>query len=762
MTILDYDSSGFIVGIDRMSKGIDNVHDDTQEIVQILKSQNQIANTRMSELTRSIQKSNHQARQQSTLSANRIHLPSSPRQGQPAPLNARNSESGNRSTISRNSINPNERARQRSSTSGADRNSTGASSERDAQGRFLSGSSKDSSSSFKGLGHGNINTSGVDPVLDSMREAKELLSPLGRGTKLAARGVKFSASKLKALKRREPLPNDQTRHNNENVKLLDKIWKAIRKQRGGGGRGLGGGLLGSLLGGGRGRRGGGLLGRLTGFLGKKLPYIGAAIGAGSLANNWGDMTDQEKAAGVGKQGGMVAGMAAGAAGGAVVGSVVPVIGTAIGGLVGAGIGGWIGSGAGEALGNTASPYIESWTSAITAYNLPKKMGDTWDNGIKPFFTRMDSIAGKMNTWLEGKMTGAADFVSGAAGLAMDGMGFGDEGLGSLSAKYEGKIGSANPDNKGWAYGKYQFNSETGGLDQFFQDNPDYAKQFSGLTPASDGFNKKWKDIAANDGENFGKAQDKSAAKLWYAPAAKSAKEKGFKMDDRGVQEAIFSGSIQHGGIKKVIASASSQKGFADMNAEQQIEAFYKSRRAYARKNVKPSVMKGLDKRYDAESQDAVALSRSSKQKDEVKAALKSAVSTVAEVITPNTPADTSKENASSVSRKAKLNNSALGVSLGGMTATNPSQNTPTSELPLIFKPSASKTVNDFSSAPANLPSIPTLKLPVAQKMRQRLDSGGDNKPMIMQSSSDTINQNVSDRDLAHAITGGLGQGRFTG
>lgn len=45
-----------------------------------------------------------------------------------------------------------------------------------------------------------------------------------------------------------------------------------------------------------------------------------------------------------------------------------------------------------------------------------------------------------------------------------------------------------------------------------------------------------------------------------------------------------------------------------MSAEQQIQAFYKSRRAYARKNVKPSVMKGLDKRYDAELKDAVALS----------------------------------------------------------------------------------------------------------------------------------------------------------
>ena len=55
MTTLNYDNQGFIVGISRMSRGIDNVHDDTQELIQILKSQNQIANTKLSELTRAVQ-----------------------------------------------------------------------------------------------------------------------------------------------------------------------------------------------------------------------------------------------------------------------------------------------------------------------------------------------------------------------------------------------------------------------------------------------------------------------------------------------------------------------------------------------------------------------------------------------------------------------------------------------------------------------------------------------------------------------------------
>lgn len=788
MTTLNYDANGFIVGINRMRDGIDNVHDDTQEIIQILKSQNQISNTRMRELTRAVKSANYRSESQASASISRTRsssLDRRPRISSSASTDGTNNRNSNRSssgsasrsTISRASSSAADRG---SNSSGSSNRSTSSSNnspdnarrERDANGRFISdGSNSKRGFGLPGGGMGGLSNdvSGIDPMLDSIREAKELLSPIGRAGKLAGRGAKFSWSKFKSMKRREPLSNDETRHNRENEKLLDKIWKAIKKQGGG----AGGGLLGGLLGGGRGRRGGrgrlGRLGRLGGGLvrglGRKLPYIGAAIGAGALASEWGDLNHKEKSAGVGGLAGTTAGMAAGGAAGATIGSIVPVVGTVVGGLIGAGIGGWIGSGAGEALGAAASPYIEKWTNSITAYNLPKKMSDKWNNGIKPFFSRMDDMAGKMSAWIDSKTRGVVDAANGFAngvvdttggvtGLAMDAMGFGDKGLGALSAKYEGKIGSANPDNIGWAYGKYQFNSATGGLNQFFRDNPEYAKQFSGLAPASDEFNKKWKSIAANDGDRFGKAQDKSAAKLWYAPAAASAKESGFKMNDRGVQEAIFSGSIQHGGVKKIIKSASNQKGFADMSAEQQIQAFYKSRRAYARKNVKPSVMKGLDKRYDAELKDAVALSRRSEQKEKVKTVVKDAVTQ---------KQSTSKEVKGSVADKAKNNNSALGVSVGSMTPDKAgiTSSSFVENKPMIFNSSTS-TRKDFSYKPANLPATPVLKIPAMPKIKERLDSGGSNKPIMLQSSNDTINQNLSDRGLAHAVTGGFGQDRMWG
>lgn len=81
--------------------------------------------------------------------------------------------------------------------------------------------------------------------------------------------------------------------------------------------------------------------------------------------------------------------------------------------------------------------------------------------------------------------------------------------------------------------------------------------------------------------------------------------------------------------------------------------------------------------------------------------------------------------------------------------------------PMIFNSSTS-TRKDFSYKPANLPATPVLKIPAMPKIKERLDSGGSNKPIMLQSSNDTINQNLSDRGLAHAVTGGFGQDRMWG
>lgn len=191
------------------------------------------------------------------------------------------------------------------------------------------------------------------------------------------------------------------------------------------------------------------------------------------------------------------------------------------------------------------------------------------------------------------------------------------GLGSLSSKFEGNVASANKDNIGYAYGKYQFNSETGGLANFFKDNPEYATQFKGIAKDSSAFASKWKEIAKTDKVNFEAAQDKSAAKIWYKPAEAKATELGFNTKNRGVQEAIFSGSIQHGGIKKILAGVAKNNNLKDMSAEEQVAAFYKERRAYVGKNLKGNVLAGVLKRYDSEEKDALKLSKGSKPETKI-------------------------------------------------------------------------------------------------------------------------------------------------
>lgn len=99
-----------------------------------------------------------------------------------------------------------------------------------------------------------------------------------------------------------------------------------------------------------------------GGLTRKLPYVGAALGAIDIGSTLLDdsMNSREKSTAIGGTVGNMGGALAGAAAGAAMGSVVPVIGTAIGGLAGAIIGGIGGESIGEWVGswfgsNTSKP-----------------------------------------------------------------------------------------------------------------------------------------------------------------------------------------------------------------------------------------------------------------------------------------------------------------------------------------------------------------------------------------------------------------------
>ena len=187
---------------------------------------------------------------------------------------------------------------------------------------------------------------------------------------------------------------------------------------------------------------------------------------------------------------------------------------------------------------------------------------------------------------------AASNFGGGGALGIGGLGaeltdYKSKHLGFLSARYEGRVESANKDNKGWSYGKFQFNVQPAkninGIKLFLDVNPEYKEVFKGLKPPDPAFNNKWVYVATHDRANFEKAQEKAAKVKWFDPIVANIKKDnlGVKIDNRGMQEAIFSGAIQHGRMyEKVIKPAARTPGFANMSVEDQITAIYVARTKY--------------------------------------------------------------------------------------------------------------------------------------------------------------------------------------
>lgn len=879
MTILDYDAGGFIVGVNRMSKGIDFVHNDTQEIIQILKAQRQIADTRMKELTRAIKQSNEQSRWQDEVNnTNRSSSPPNNSSAPNAPTNtnqagrvaaraeragarrrARNSsdttapspasgDSTRAPIVSRDSVNLHDQANRSRLASGnsdnpdiraddtgnagrvrtrdangrftreggnPDTNANGGSNtdrDRDANGRFT-GESKSTLRELADLfkGGGQTNLGGVDPILDSLKETKDLLSPLSRTAKLAGRVTRFSASKLKAMKRREPLPADQDRHNRENEKLLDKIWKAIRRN-GGGGAG-GGGLIGGILGGTK--KGAKRLFKAVGGA-RGLGAIGALVGAGSLASNWSESTDEERAGGVGA----LAGGGAGAVIGGTIGSIVPVVGTAVGAVVG----GYLGAKGGEWLGIAASPYISSWTDDLKKFELTKKMLSFWEKGIKPVFSIFNNLGASAGGGIGGlwsKIKGFMGFGGGDGGAGggsnttpaeaaikasdyaiqkaaavslgkcaeyvnnafqsqgLQAQGHGKDVAGNLFELNKGKFEYVNYDenyvpqigdvmsmpsskNSKHGYGHGGIYTSQGWVSDFKQGekygntaapNADYYEDIKSgrmkptivrMINPDGGYNAG--SVAGGGGQSAKATQAMNyfMSKGWTKAQAAGIvgnlqKESGFDHTAVGDSGKAYGIAQWHpdrrANYKRAFgkdmknASFTDQLGFVhhELTKGEEQKAGNRLRKATTAAQAGAVVSQFYErpKKVEAEKRERAA---------------------IAESISRNhTAAAPAVSPAPKVSNLKAANNVAP----------------PASNAPKIFAAANTLAPAGMSSgyAPAGIPILPALTMPKMPAITKRLDTGGDSKPLIVQATSDNINQNVSDRALAHAITGGLGAQR---
>lgn len=534
-TFLNYDDQGFIVGTRRLESGIKSIGEDTQEIIQILKSQNQINQTVLNRIAKSNERiankksmrikgvvptydptspgrnNASQPSMQGQAQSKQQHRQQLSSASQTAQKEARAAGRKSSDTLSnitssaqvKSGSTPANRANNQSDSgsSGANRLSAGRGgaqslevannaagsvpgaagaarkannptgkngrekkkndSDRDELGRFTAKEKTlfDSLSKIAksgGAGYGSYGgAQDIDPLIASANEVKDIASPIfnmatkagkmgGAAGKAALRAGRFSLSKYKSLKRKEPLPKEQARHNKQNEETLGEILKRMPGGEGSllGKMGRGLGLLGGGKGKGKGKdkakdkgkgKGKGVKAILSGagaaVLGagkiggegvkkaakvvgsaKVLGPLATAVGMGNLIGQWKELDHEEKSEGVGG----LAGGGAGAVAGGALGTAlipVPVVGTAIG----AAVGGWIGREGGEVLGRTASPYIKSWTDSIKAYNLPQKMQSKWESGLAPVLSKLREAAGGMKSWLSRMGDGVSSFFGGGDG-----------------------------------------------------------------------------------------------------------------------------------------------------------------------------------------------------------------------------------------------------------------------------------------------------------------------------------------------------------
>ena len=191
-------------------------------------------------------------------------------------------------------------------------------------------------------------------------------------------------------------------------------------------------------------------------------------------------------------------------------------------------------------------------------------------------------------------------------------------LGMVSAKYESggrgvdfiSNGSSWGDPGGDSYGIHQL-SGAYSMGAFLRSKwgAPYKAKFGSLTPGTNSFNRKYKQVAKADPEGFAYAQKAFYATTHYVPLRDHAKAKGFDVNDRGVQEALFSMSVQHGGAKKIVNAVVDEEGVPNHPAEQ-VKALFRERTEYVNglRSLSTKLKRNITQnRYRSEVRDCLEL-----------------------------------------------------------------------------------------------------------------------------------------------------------
>lgn len=187
------------------------------------------------------------------------------------------------------------------------------------------------------------------------------------------------------------------------------------------------------------------------------------------------------------------------------------------------------------------------------------------------------------------------------------------GLGSLSKKYESgsrgvaTISTGKGDKGGVSYGTYQLASNTGTMDAFLksQEGTKYRDRFSGLKAGSAEFSKVYSQIVSQDGDGFNTAQHDFIQRTHFEPVRKYAEKLGIDTNNKAIQEALWSQSVQQSYRgNKVILDSVAASGVDLKNSDQVLRAIYSKRTDYASQFASSAA---TTDRYKKELSDALAL-----------------------------------------------------------------------------------------------------------------------------------------------------------
>ncbi len=288
-----------------------------------------------------------------------------------------------------------------------------------------------------------------------------------------------------------------------------------------------------------------------------------------------------------------------------------------------------------------------------------------------------------------------------------------KGLGSISSKYEtggrgvSTISTGKGDYGGASYGAYQLSSKSGTLQRYLK-HSGYDKHFEGLRAGTSEFNKKWKELAAND-ENFGNSQHEFIKATHYDPTLARLNKSGIDLSKRGkaVQEAIFSTSVQYGTGKahKLVRDSLKGKDLSTLSDADIVAAIQDRKLASVSSDFRSSsrnIQAGVAKRIVREKADLLQLAAA----DEV---------------------------------STKFFNSSIASDLAKATGN-------------LSVPTVSAKTGNLTA-----PTIPTSpKLAKPEPILERLASGSTTgKEAASGGGLNNITQDVRDRQIAHIVTGGI-------